>query len=375
MSSPREVPAEEKALPYGRQSIDEEDIRAVVDVLRSDWLTTGPNVEHFEQAVATKVKAAHGVAVCNGTAALHAAYHTAGVGPGDEVIVPTMTFAATANAAVYQGATPVFSDCDADTLLIDIESVKERITKNTKAIVGVDFAGQPCDWKALRDLAQDHDLVTVCDGAHALGAVDADGTPIGAAADLTTFSFHPVKHITTGEGGMIVTDDDGMADRMRTFRNHGLTSDHRERESTGQMVYDMPDVGYNLRLSDIHAALGTSQLRHLDEWVERRNTIADLYSGRLDERQAEPLEVRRGVRHAYHLFIVRVDDRDQVLQALRAEGIGANIHYKPVHMHSYYQKSAKAECPNAEAAFKRILSLPMFPAMTDQDVDRVVAAL
>ncbi|MCP4566239.1 MAG: aminotransferase class I/II-fold pyridoxal phosphate-dependent enzyme, partial [FCB group bacterium] len=247
-------------IPYGRQSIDEEDIQSVVEVLRSDWLTTGPKVDAFEHALADYVGAEYGVAVSSGTAALHCAMYALGIGPGDEVILPPMTFAATANCVVFLGGTPVFADVQPDTLLIDPVAVEKKITKRTRAIIAVDYAGQPCDYDSLRDIANSHGLSLIADGCHALGAV-YKGHRVGSLADMTVFSFHPVKHITTGEGGMITTNDPKFAGRMRRFRNHGIDTDFRQREQQGSWYYEMVDLGYNYRITDMQCALGLSQLK------------------------------------------------------------------------------------------------------------------
>ncbi|HOM08487.1 MAG TPA: aminotransferase class I/II-fold pyridoxal phosphate-dependent enzyme, partial [Syntrophales bacterium] len=296
-------------IPYGRQSIDEEDIQAVVEVLRSDWLTTGPKVEEFERAFARAVGAKHAVAVSSGTAALHAAMYALGIGPGDEVIVPPMTFAATANCVVFQGGTPVFADVEEETLLIDPKEVERRITPRTRAIIAVDYAGQPCDYDELCRIAKNNNIYLVSDACHALGA-KYKGRPVGSLADLTVFSFHPVKHITTGEGGMITTDHPELADRMRIFRNHGITTDHRQREALGSWFYEMVDLGYNYRITDFQCALGLSQLKKLPIWLKRRHEIADEYrkffSGSID---FEPLIVRDKVYHAYHLYIIRLKSK------------------------------------------------------------------
>jgi perosamine synthetase len=365
-------------LPYGRQWIDEDDIAAVTEVLRSDWLTTGPKVAEFEDAFAEVVGAREAVAVSSGTAALHAAMFALGIGPGDEVIVPAMTFAATANCVVFQGGTPVFADVDPETLLLEPTGLEARITSRTKAIVAVDFAGQPCAYDELREIAARNSLAIVSDACHALGARYRD-RPLGSVADLTAFSFHPVKHITTGEGGMVTTDDPGLAGRMRLFRNHGLTSDHRQRETQGTWSYEMVDLGFNYRLTDFQCALGLTQLRRLPGFLSRRREIARRY----DEAFAgipgvRPLTTRPDVAHAYHLYVVRVEgDRAAVFRALRAEGIGVNVHYVPVHLHPFYRSrfsTAPGLCPAAEAAYERILSLPIFPRMTDEDSQAVIDA-
>lgn len=377
-------PVRETVLPYGRQSVDEEDIQAVASVLRSDWLTTGPKVGEFEEAFAATVGASHAVAVSNGTAALHAAVYALGIGPGDEVIVPAMTFAATANCVVYQGGTPVFADVDRDTLLIDPEEIEKKITSRTKAVIAVDYAGQPCDYDRLRTIADRHGLKLVADACHALGGA-YKGRSVGTLARLNTFSLHPVKHITTGEGGVITTDDGELAQRMRVFRNHGITSDHHQREAVGGWFYEMVDLGYNYRLTDIQCALGLSQLRKLRSWIERRQAIARQYAEAFAGMPAvRPLQTRPDVSHAYHLYVVALDPdrvrvkRDAVFAALRAEGIGVNVHYIPAHLHPFYQKRSGVRsgiCPVAEAAYERIVSLPIFPAMTDRDTKDVIAAV
>jgi perosamine synthetase len=378
------MPVRETRLPYGRQWLDGDDIAAVVDVLRSDWLTTGPKVNEFEDAFADFVDAQEAVAVSNGTAALHAAMYAADIGSGDEVIVPPMTFAASANCVVYQGGTPVFADVDPNTLLIDPAQVEANITPRTKAIVAVDYTGQPCDYDALRTIADRHDLTLVADACHAVGG-SYKGRPVGSLADLSTFSFHPVKHITTGEGGMITTDDPELARRMRVFRNHGITTDHRQREKEGSWFYEMVDLGYNYRLTDVQCVLGLSQLRKLPGWVKRRQEIARRYDEAFANLTAvQPLAVREEVSHAYHLYMVQLDleqlkvDRAQVFSALVAEGIGVNVHYIPVHLHPFYREqfgTGPGLCPVAEAAYERLVTLPMFPRMSDGDVGDVIAAV
>lgn len=371
-------------IPYARQSITEEDIAAVVAVLRSDWLTTGPAVERFEQALAEYVGAPCAVVVANGTAALHTAMFALGVGPGDEVIVPTLTFAATANAVVYQGARPVFADVDPETLLLSLDDTQRRITDRTRAIVAVDYAGQPCDYATLGALARRHGLALVADAAHSLGAQTEHGQA-GSLADLTTFSFHPVKPITAGEGGAVTTADADLAQRMRQFRNHGITRDHRQRSVSGSWRYEMAELGYNYRLSDIHCALGLSQLQRLEEMLGRRRQIAQRYDQAMRELPGlRPLVTRPDVSHAHHLYVIRVDcdlfgvDRDSVFESLRDKGIATNVHYRPVHLHPFYRRrfaTGTGDCPVAEAASAEILSLPLFASMTDEEVERVVAAL
>lgn len=397
-------PVRKNSLPYGHQWIDEADIQAVAEVLRSDWLTTGPKVGEFEQVFTAFVGAKEAVAVNNGTAALHTAMYAADIGPGDlahgiremeiphgvknipraEVIVSPMTFASSANCVVFQDGTPVFADVDPATLLIDPAQVEAKITPRTKAIIAVDYAGQPCDYDALRAIANRHGLTLVADSCHALGG-SYKGRQVGSLADMSAFSFHPVKHITTGEGGMVTTDDPKLAQRMRVFRNHGITTDHHQREQQGSWFYEMVDLGHNYRLTDIQCALGMSQLRKLPDWVKRRQEIARCYDAAFAEMPAvEPLEVRKDVSHAYHVYMIRLNlaqlrvTRAKVFSALRAERIGVNVHYIPVHLHPFYRKRFGTEpglCPVAEAAYERLITLPIFPQMGDKDVDDVISAV
>ena len=363
-------------LSYGRQIIDNADIQAVVDVLRSDWLTTGPAVERFEADVCAYTRASHGVAVANGTAALHAAMFALDIGKGDEVIVTPMTFAASANCILYQGGTPVFADVDADTLLLDPAAVEAAITPRTKAIIAVDYAGQPCDWGSLRAIADKHHLGLVADSCHALGA-SYKGRSVGTLADITVFSFHPVKHITTGEGGMAMTSDAALAARMRAFRGHGITTTASQREKSGAWFYEMTELGYNYRITDFQCALGSSQLKKLDSWIETRNQLAQAYDAALAKSTVRPLTSRSDMRHAYHLYVVRTPERNTVFKHLRAQGIGANVHYVPVHLHPYYQELGykKGLCPIAEAAYESILTLPLWPGMCGDDVERVYSSV
>jgi perosamine synthetase len=371
-------------LPYGRQTVDEEDCRAVREVLLSGWLTTGPMVKEFEWKFARYTQSDEAVSMNSGTAALHASLYALAIGPGDEVIVPALTFAASVNCVVYRGATPVFVDTEADTLLIDVGEVNAKVTSRTRAIVAVDYAGQPCDYDALKCVADRHKLVIIADACHSLGGA-YKGRRVGTLAEVNVFSFHPVKAMTTGEGGMITTGSFESAHRMRCFRNHGVTSNHYEREKLGSWFYDMADLGYNYRLSDIQCALGLSQLERLNGWIERRQTIARRY----DEAFASldgvaPLARRADRDHAYHLYVVRLDgaalrmDRGHIYRALRAEGIGVNVHYLPVHLHSYYRDRFGTDeglCPRAEKAYEEILTLPIFPGMTDGDVNDVIEAM
>ncbi len=371
-------------LPYGRQSIDEADIQAVVDVLRSDWLTTGPKVGEFEEAFAARVGAAHAVSFSSGTAALHAAAFAAELKAGDEAITTPMTFAASANCVLYQGATPVFADVSADTLNLDPEKFAKRISSKTRAVLPVDYAGHPADLNAIIELSQRHGLVVIEDACHALGA-EYHGRPVGSVADMTVFSFHPVKHITTGEGGMVSTNNHQLAETLRRFRNHGISSDARQRQSAGQWHYEMVLLGFNYRLPDFACALGMQQLNKLDANLARRREIAARYTAAFHEiRGVIPPEVRPETNPAWHLYPVRLDleklttDRAEIFRALRAENIGVNVHYIPVHFHPYYREHfgyKAGELPVAEGAYSQLISLPMFHGMSDSDAEDVISAV
>jgi perosamine synthetase len=377
------TPVRATPLPYARQMLDEADIQAVVQVLRGDWLTTGPTIAEFERALAARVGAQHAVAVSNGTAALHAAVYAAKLQTDDEVIVTPMTFAASANCARYAGASVRFADVRPDTLNLDPLQVERAITARTRAIVTVDYAGQPSDLEQINSIARRHNLPVIEDAAHALGAT-YHGRSVGSLADLTTFSLHPVKHITTGEGGVITTNDPDLAARMRTFRSHGINSDHRTRALEGSWFYEMEDLGYNYRITDFQCALGLSQLGKLDAWLERRRDIAAAYTSAFSEfAELEPPAVLSDRQSAWHLYVVRLRlermtaDRGEIFRALRAENIGVNVHYIPVPWHPYYQRLgySKGDWPVAESAYERMISLPMFPSMSEADVGDVIEAV
>ena len=374
-------PVRDTLLPYGRQALAETDVAAVVAVLRSDWLTTGPKVAEFEEAVASFVGTRHAVSFSSGTAALHAATFAAGLEPGDEAITTPLTFCATANAVLYQGATPVFADVRSDTLTIDPAEVERRMTPRTKALLPVDYAGHPANLDALVALADRHGLIVIEDAAHALGAVYR-GRRIGGVSHMSAFSFHPVKHLTTGEGGMVTTDDPGLARRLRLFRNHGIDRDAGERQAEGTWVYEMTALGYNYRLTDIACALGLAQLPRLDANLSRRRAIATGYADALSGAPNLALpQADDDVAHAWHLYPVRVlppVNRGEVFRALRAEGIGVNVHYVPVHLHRYYRDRfgyRGGEYPRAEAAYQELISLPMFHGMTDSEAEDVTLAV
>lgn len=378
------TPVRKTLLPYGRQSITDADIQAVVDVLRSDWLTTGPKVAEFEEAFAARVGAAHAVSFSSGTAALHGAAFAAGLKPGDEAITTPLTFAATANCVLYQGAHPVFADVCPDTLNLDPEQVEARVTSRTRAILPVDYAGHPAGLDSILEIAKRHSLIVIEDACHALGA-EHHGRRVGGIADMTVFSFHPVKHITTGEGGMVTTQNPGFAEILRRFRNHGLSTEARQRQSAGQWHYEMVLLGFNYRLPDMVCALGIEQLKRLEANLARRREIAARYSSAFREVPGViPPAVRAEANPAWHLYPIRLDlekltvGRGQIFRALRAENIGVNVHYIPVHLHPYYRDRfgyKGGEFPVSEDAYNRLLSLPMFHAMSDQDAEDVIHAV
>lgn len=376
----------ERPIPYSRQSIDQDDIDAVVDVLQSHWLTTGPMVAEFERAVAARSECDHGVAFSSGTAALHAMMHASCVEPGDEVIVPAITFVASANAVLYLGGTPVFADVCESRLLIDPADVERKITPNTKAILAVDYAGHPCDYQALRAICDRHGVQLLADASHSIGAMSGS-VPSATLADMTCFSFHPVKPVTTGEGGMVVCHDPGLCQVLKAFRGHGINVDFRQRAERQDWRYQMESLGYNYRLSDIHAALGVSQLRKLDSWIEAKQEIAERYQQEIGNLQpwVTALTLDDSVRHSWHLFVIQWScpddgwDRDWLFRRMRSAGIGVNVHYEPIYRHPYYQQSVptarSAQCPVAEQVANRILSLPIYAGMTDRDQDRVLSVL
>jgi perosamine synthetase len=377
-------PVRRTLLPYGRQSVDESDIQAVVDVLRSDWLTTGPKVGEFEEAFAAWVGATHAVSFSSGTAALHAAAFASGLKSGDEAITSPMSFAATANCILYQGATPVFADVSRDTLNLDPEAAHSLVTPRTKAILPIDYAGHPADLDPILQIAERHGLVVIEDACHALGA-EYRGRRVGGIAQMTVFSFHPVKHLTTGEGGMVTTNNSNFAQTLRCFRNHGISSDARQRQSAGRWQYEMVLLGFNYRLTDLGCALGITQLQKLELNLARRREIAARYFSAFSQMPGiAPPGNRAYVNPAWHLYPIRLDlsklsvGRSEIFEALRAENIGVNVHYIPIHYHPYYRERfgyEGGEFPVAEDAYQRLISLPMFHGMNDEDTGDVIEAV
>lgn len=367
-------------IPYGKQTIEQDDIQAVVDVLKSDFLTTGPKIAEFEQTVADYVGAKYAVAISNGTSALHVACFAAGIEPGDEVITTPLTFAASANCVLYCGGTPVFADVDPKTYNIDPEDIQRKITDRTKAIIAVHLAGQPCDMDAIHSIAREHGLIVIEDGAHALGSV-YKGKKVGSMSDMTTFSFHPVKPITTGEGGMIVTDNEDFYKKMILFRSHGITrDDSMMTRNDGPWFYQQFNLGYNYRITDIQCALGCSQMKKLDRFLARRKEIVARYNEAFADCDniITPYQLS-DTESGWHLYIVQVKkcDRRQVFENMREKGIGVNVHYIPVYMHPYYQEHGyeNVHCANAEEIYSHIISLPLYPGLTSEQQDYVIDTL
>ncbi|PDY92854.1 UDP-4-amino-4,6-dideoxy-N-acetyl-beta-L-altrosamine transaminase [Bacillus toyonensis] len=377
-------PVRENYLPYGQQQIDEYDIQAVVDVLKGDFLTTGPMVQQFEEAIAKYVGAKYAVSFSNGTAALHAACYAAGITEGDEVITTPMTFVASANCILYQGGQPVFADIDNETYNISPKSIEEMITNKTKAIIPVHFTGQPVELEAIQKIAKENNLIIIEDAAHALGATYKN-KKIGSIGDMTMFSFHPVKHITTGEGGVITTNNPLFYEKLVQFRTHGIERNpHKLLENHGPWYYEMQFLGYNYRITDIQAALGISQLSKLDSFIKIRKKYVDIYNKEFSSLSEIiiPKQLPQ-TSSSWHLYIIRLNtkllkcNRKEVYEALQRENIGVNVHYIPVHLQPFYQKLGfeKGVCPQAENVYEEIITLPLFPKMTEADVWDVIQAV
>ncbi|WP_291572599.1 UDP-4-amino-4,6-dideoxy-N-acetyl-beta-L-altrosamine transaminase [Clostridium sp. UBA4548] len=378
------IPVRNSLLPYGKQTIDEDDINSVVETLKSDYLTTGPNVAKFERVVANYVGAKYAVAVSNGTAALHMACHAAGIREGDEVIVSAITFAASANCVLYCGGTPVFADINPKTYNIDSDDIERKVTDRTKAIIAVDLTGQPVDMDRIVEIAEKYNLIVIEDGAHSLGS-EYKSKKVGTQAHMTEFSFHPVKTITTGEGGVVVTNDVELYNKMILFRSHGITRDlNLMTKNEGPWYYEQLDLGYNYRITDIQCALGTNQMKKVDEFINRRKDIVKVYNSVFKNLDGviipfEPSYSNSG----HHIYILQLEleklscSRKEIFEALRSENIGVNVHYLPVYLHPYYKKLGyeRGLCPNAEYIYERIITLPLFPTMTEQDINDVITAV
>lgn len=393
----------ETFIPYARQSLDEDDIAAVVEVLRGDWLTQGPNIASFEAAIAERVGAKHGIAVATGTAALHCACYAAGVGPGDEIITAPITFAASGNCALYLGADVNFADIRADTYCLDPAKLEAAITPRTKAIIPIDYTGQPADMDEINEIAARHGIAVIEDSAHSLGAT-YKGRPVGSLADMSIFSFHPVKHVAMGEGGLIATDDDELAAALRLFRTHGITNDDKamrladqaaDRSNSGHgeanaadrapWYYEMQELGFNYRITDIQCALGLSQLSKLDGFLARRREIAARYSAAFSQSDLLiPPHQEADRESGWHLYMLRLrlenlsKSRRQVFEELRARKIGVHVHYIPLHLQPYYGDKfgyKRGDFPESEAYYDAALTIPLFPAMSDSDCERVIDAV
>lgn len=362
-------------IPYGTQAIDEDDIQAVVEVLRSDFLTTGPSVALFEKQVAEHVGAKYAVAVSNGTAALHVACLAAGIKEGDEVITTPITFTASSNCVLYCGGTPVFADINPITYNIEPDDIRRKITNKTKAIIAVHFTGQPCEMDEIHAIAKEHNLIVIEDAAHALGA-DYKGKMIGSISDMTTFSFHPVKHITTGEGGMIMTNSDELYQRLSLFRTHGITrNDSLMTQNEGDWYYQQLELGYNYRITDIQCALGISQMNKLNSFIKRRKEIVKRYNEAFANIDGivTPF-LKDDCNSSWHLYVIQVNNRKAVFDELRAAGVGVNVHYIPVYTFPYYQNNGYRDvhCQNAEHLYERLISIPMYSSLSVEEQNYVI---
>ena len=368
-------------IPYGRQYIDEEDIQAVVDVLKSDYITTGPKISEFERSIKEYTGAKYAVVVSNGTAALHAACFAAGIGPEDEVITSPMTFAASANCILYMGAKPVFADIDHNTYNIEPKEILRKITSRTKAIIPVHFTGQPCDMDEILRIAEKHGLMVIEDGAHALGTIYKD-KKIGNISAMTTLSFHPVKHITTGEGGAVTTNDRILYEKLLMFRAHGITRDiEKMADNEGSWFYEQQLLGFNYRMTDIQAALGISQMKKLESFLEKRRSLAALYNELLKDIDGLDIPYQaENTSSAWHLYIIKLSlsklaiGRKEIFEKLREKNIGVNVHYIPVYYHPYYKALGykKGLCPVAEELYEAIITLPLYPTMEREDIFYIV---
>lgn len=373
-----------KFIPYGKQHIDQEDINTVIEVLKSDFLTTGPKIKEFEDKLANYVGAKYAVAISNGTAALHAACFAAGIKEGDEVITSPITFAASANAVLYCGGKPVFADIDSKTYNIDPDDIRRKITDKTKAIIPVHYTGQPCDMDKILKIADEYNLIVIEDGAHALGGEYKD-KKIGSIGDMTTFSFHPVKHITTGEGGVITTNDKELYEKLMMFRTHGITRDcDKLMNDDAPWYYEQHHLGFNYRMTDIQAALGISQIKKLDEFLKKRREFAKIYNEELRNIDgiAIPYQLEN-TNSAWHLYVISLElekmkaGRREIFEELRKRNIGVNVHYIPVYYHPYYQNLGytKGLCPNAEKLYDGIITIPLYPMMSKDDIKYIVNSL
>lgn len=361
-------------IPYGKQTINNNDIQAVLDALNDNkYLTTGPKVNEFEHNISNLTNSKYAVAVSNGTTALHCAMYASNIKENDEIIVPTISFLASANAILYCNAKPIFCDVNEETLNIDENKIEKLITNKTKAIVTVDFAGQLCNYDKIYHIAKKYNLIIIQDSAHSFGIVK------NSLADLTTFSFHPVKNITTCEGGTIITNNKEMEIKMKQFRNHGIDADYKNRYLH---YYNMTDLGYNYRLTDLQCALGISQLKRIDEFIERRKEIAQIYTKYINDSELkkyiEPLKLIND--NAFHIYVIKIlkHNRDDVYKKLYEKNIGVNVHYKPIHLQPYYIKNIGTYiglCPIAEKMYEKILTLPIYPLLKNEEIEYILKTL
>jgi dTDP-4-amino-4,6-dideoxygalactose transaminase len=380
-----ETPVREEFLPPFAPCLGDEEYEEVVDTLRSGWITMGPKTRQFEQAFARHVGASHAIAVSSCTAGLHVALVAGNVGPGDEVITTPLTFCSTANVIIHQGAVPVLADVQPDTYNIDPEEIERRLTPRTKALIPVHLGGQPCEMEAIQALAEQHNLLVIEDAAHALGA-EYKGRRTGTFGDVTVFSFYATKNLTTGEGGMVCTEDEDLAERIAILRLHGITSDAWKRYSDkGSWYYEVLLPGYKYNMTDVQAALGLHQLAKQERFQELREQYARIYTEAFaDLPEIQAPYVQEHVRHAWHLYLIQLDlerltiDRGQFIEALRRENVGASVHFIPLHLHPYYQQQygfKKGDYPVAERVYEGIVSLPLYPKMTRKDVHDVIEAV
>ena len=367
-----------KFIPYGHQWIDEEDIEEVVNVLKSDWITTGPKIEEFENALCRYIGCKYAVAVNSGTSALDIAVQTLNLPQGSEVITTPFTFVGTSNAILYNNFKPVFADIEKESRNINPEEIRKKITEKTKAIIYVDYAGQPCDIEELKEIAVEHDLYLIEDACHAIGA-EYKGKKVGNFADMTIFSFHPVKHLTTGEGGVVVTNNEEFYERLKMLRNHGIDKSALDRFGPkAGWAYDLKFLGRNYRITDFQAALGISQLKKLDEFIRRRGEIVRMYNDAFaDVPEIETPVVLPYVKPAWHIYTVLLNgiNRDEFFRKMRERNIGVNVHYIPIYRFSYYQEhfdNNPVDFPVTEDVFNNIVTLPLFPKMTDEEINFVI---
>lgn len=365
-------------IPYGHQSIDEQDIDSVVSVLKSDWLTTGPKVPEFEKAIANYIDSRYAVVVNSGTSALDIAVQVLDLPKKTEVVTTPFSFAATCNSLLYHNLTPIFADIERESRNIDPDQIRKKITPRTKAIIFVDYAGQPCRIEEIREIADEFDLRLIEDACHAFGA-SYRGKKIGSFADMTVFSFHPVKPITTGEGGAIVTNNEDYAKKLRLLRNHGIDKESREQfGSDVEWAYDMLELGRNYRMTDIQAALGISQLKKISSFIAKRNELANQYNELLETLPFLEIPSKTDdVVHGWHLYTILLKnvDRNRFFTYMKKNNIGVNVHYIPIYLLNYYQKKIsfkRSDYPVTEDVFKRIITLPLYPALKEQDIHSIV---